>query len=306
MTFKKSFLILSFMVLVFGAFAQKFAAPAMGYYEYGTDVKVMLEDSTMASYTVDSSGVEEDEYPEVFYLKNSSGESVELEPEEILYIEIERGEEPAYFEEEEEEIIDADESEYIEVDVIETTKKTDKIIFERVYLSSEGLKLKGDLREDYLLLQLASVGMGDSLKVYVYPNFDEGGSEVAPLGMISDKIARNRVDLVEIQEYYFVKPGSNPAILIDSESYTDFAPKIFRESRSFRRKYSVPKYTDDENTKKRKKTSRKKVGNQRQKASLLKYQDLADHIIDFDKLYKLDLAEAEKKRLEREAARKRN
>lgn len=298
----KSLLSLSLIMMFYGAYAQKFAAPAMGYFEIGSTAKVMLEDSSLVTYTVDSMMMTDDDYyPESFYFKNNSGESIELFPDEILYLEIIRGDEPEMVDLDDEDLDDEDE--YVEVDVIETTKVTDKIVYERVELSNDGLKLKGDYKEDFLLLQLASVGMGDSLKAYVWPNFDEGGTEVAPLGKVSDKIARNRIDLVEIQENYFIKSGSNPAILIDSETYIDYAPLIFRKSRTFRRKYSVEKFTDGESTKKRKKTSRKKVGSKREKASLLKYQDLADHIIDFHKLYTEDLEAAEKKRLEREAAR---
>lgn len=282
--------------------AQKFSAPSKGYFNNTEKVIVLKSDSTLVTYSFDaeSASIDED-IPEVFYLIDETGNKVELKPEEILSLEIARGDEPEDEEGEELNEEDGDESTIL-VDVIETTEKTDKLFYERVYLDSKkGMGLKGDYNEDYLLLQLASVGMGERLKVYVCPNFENEGTEVAPLGLeLDDKVARNRVDFIAYQAFYFVSIDNQPAFRINAEEYEKFGPEIFGDCRPFRRKYSVEKLMDEDKTKTRSKTSRSEVGNKKKKASLLKYQDFAKHVVDYHTLYAEQLAEEEAKRLAKE------
>ena len=234
---RKYILFIFFISQIMTLHAQKFAAPSQGYFNNEEAVKVVLADSTIASYAFDTSYILE-ETPDVFHLIDQSGNQVELEPDEILSIEINRGNE--IFEEEEEEEELAEDEEY--VDVIETTKVTERLLYERVPLTDEiGLRLKGDYKKDYMLLQLASVGLGDRLKVYICPNFEEGGTEVAPLGLEDDDVARNRVDYIAYQQYYFVRVGDKPAFKISKEEYDNLTPAIFGDCRPFRRKYGVGK-----------------------------------------------------------------
>lgn len=284
--------------------AQKLAAPSTGFFSNSMKATFVLEDSTKATYTVDTAryATLDNEYPTTFYLIDSRGDSITLDAEDILYAELARGKNQVS-----EEIVEFDDDEdYEYVDVIPTTFESDKVIYQRVQLDRDnGLKLRGAYKEDYLLLQLASIDMGERIKVFVYPDLDGDGSQVAPLGVITDRIARNRVDYVEVQKYYFIQVDNKPAFLISDETYEEFAPMIYGACRSFRSKYKVEKEMDDARTAKRRKTSRRAVGNGKKKASLLKYSELSKHLDDFHEMMKIQDAEAEAKRLEREAARSR-
>lgn len=300
------FFFLSFIFLITAtSSAQQLAAPSTGFFSASMQATIVLEDSTKATYIVDTSQYEglDNEYPTAFYVIDSQGDSITIAPEEVLYAEFARGrnqvsDETIEFDDEDEDY------EYVEVN--ETTFQSDKVIYQRVQLDRDrGLKLKGPYKEDYLLLQLASIDMGERIKIFVYPDLDGEGSEVAPLGMFIDLIARNRVDYVEVQEYYFVQVDNKPAFLISADTYDDFAPMIYGNCRSFRSKYKVDKYMDDARTARRKKTTRRAVGNGKKRASLLKYEELTKHISDYNEMMVVQEAKAEAKRLEREAARAR-
>lgn len=301
-----SLLLITFLSLSLNINGQKFASASKGIFSAAEKVIVMSVDSSEATYTFNTEAAKDIEEPDVFYLIDENGNEVELDPEEVLYIEISRGDESTWFsknmEEEEEDDEDDENAEY--VDVFENSTKTERLIYERVDIdNSQGTPFSGKNREDYYLLQLVNDTLGEFLKVYVSPNFDYGGTQVAPLGELTDELARDRVNYVEYEAYYFIKVGENPAIRISSDQYLEYAPYIFGKSREFRKKYSIPKDMSKDRTKKRKKTSRKDVGKKKVKASPLRYDEMPKHIKDFQKSYLIEEAARLKKIAEREAAK---
>lgn len=296
--------ILVFFLMTLSLNAQKFASASKGIFSDVESVYVVSIDSTNETYTFNKAAAEGINEPDVFYLIDANGNEVELDPEDILSIEISRGDETAYIQANTEVEIDDDDDDYKLVDVIENTISTPRLYFERVEIDNkEGSPFKGSNKADYYLLQRVDSNKDNFIKVYVSPNFDDGGTEVAPLGLITDDLARNRKDYVEYEEYYFVKVGDAPAIRIADYNYLDYAPYIFNKSRDFRRKYSIPKDMSKERTKKRKKTARKDVGNKKTKASQLRYDEFPAHVEDFQKSYLIEEAARLKKIADREAAR---
>ncbi len=280
--------------------AQQFSAASQGYFSANGTVKLVTMDSAEMIMTYDTSAFDPEEIPDVFYLINDKGEQVEYYPEDILSIEIPRGEVPVF--EEETEIVDMSD-EYEEYTVIESTKQTETVIYEQVEVThKQGVPFKSKYREDSYLLQLVSVGLGDRLRVYLSPNFEEG-TEVAPIGSPIEELSRNRVDYDEFEEYYFVKVGDAPAFRISYDQFLNFTPIIFGDCRPFRRKYGVKKELDGARTKKRGKTARKDVGNKKKRASQMRYPEFAKLVVEYHELYEVMLEEQEKKRLEREAAK---
>ncbi len=301
----KSFiLVLSFLILGLTSNAQKFAAASKGIFSDAEPVIVMSIDSVDATYTFNKSAAEDITEPEVFYLIDENGNEVELAPEDILSIEISRGDESKWIEENIEVVEIEDDEDYIEVDVFENTEATPRVYFERVEIDNKkGTPFKGSNKSDYYLLQRVDSNRDNFIKVYVSPNFDFGGTEVAPLGQLVEGLARNRVDYVEYEEFYFIKVGDEPAIRLSDWDYLDFAPYIFNKSREFRRKYSIPKDMAKERTKRRKKTSRKDVGNGKVKASQLRYDEFPKHVEEFQASYLVEEEARQKKIAERAAAR---
>ncbi len=300
----KSYIFIAALLLVsFGLKAQKFAAASKGIFSDAEKVKVVSIDSIDAVYTFNTSAAAEDDEPEVFYLIDDNGNEVELHPEDILSIEIARGDESKWFNENVTEEVD-DDDDYIIVDVSETTESTPILYFETIEIDhKKGTPLKAASKFDYLLLQRVDSGDDNFIKVYVSPNIDEGGTEVAPLGQLKDGLARNRKDYIEFEEFYYVKVGDDPAIRISEDDYIEYAPYIFNKSREFRKKYSIPREMAEERTKKRKKSSRKDVGSSKTKASSLRYDEFSSHIVDFQKSYVVEEAARQKKIADREAAR---
>ncbi len=284
--------------------AQKFASASKGIFSNSEEVIVLSSDSIDAVYTFNIEAASEVEEPDVFYLIDKNGNEVELEPDDILRIEISRGDESSWFkenvEEEEEEENDDESVEY--VDVYENTEATTRLIYERVEVDNKkGSPLKGK-KYDFYLLQL--VNNEDSfIKVYVSPNFDYGGTEVAPFGELSEGLMRNRKDYIEYEAYYFVKVGDEPAIRISEYDYVEYAPYIFNKSRAFRKKYSIPRDMAQDRTKKRKKTARKDVGTKKKKASPLRYDEFPQHVLEFQESYLIEEEERQRKIAERQAAR---
>lgn len=278
--------------------AQQFSAASQGYFSAEGDVKIVTLDSSEMIMKFDTSSVDPEEIPESFYLIKEDGSQVEYYADEILYIEIPRGEVPEEYEETE--IVDLGDD-YEEYNVIETTEQTKMLIYERVEVDhKQGIPLKSKYREDSYLLQLVSVGLGDRLRVYLSPNFEEG-TEVAPMGELVEELSRNRVDYDEYEAYYFVKVGDAPAFRISHEEFLNLTPIIFGDCRPFRRKYSVKRQLDGDRTKKRKKTTRKDVGSKKKKSSNMRYPEFAKLVVEYHELYEVMLEEQEKKRLEKEA-----
>lgn len=300
-----SLLLLTFVSIAFVSNAQKFASASKGIFSDAQKVVVMSIDSVEATYTFNTEAASEIEEPDVFYLIDENGNEVELEPEEILYIEISRGDESKWIAEnleEEEDEEDDEDAEYVEV--FENTEATERLIYERVEMdNSQGTPFSGRNREGFYLLQLVNDSIGEFIKVYVSPNFDYGGTQVAPLGELTDELARDRVNYSEYEAYYIIKIGDEPAIRISSDQYLEYAPLIFNKSREFRKKYSIPREMSKERTKKRKKTARKDVGKKKVKASPLRFDEFPKHVKDFQKAYVIEEAARQKKIAEREAAR---
>ncbi|MDA9773976.1 hypothetical protein N9B82_03375 [Saprospiraceae bacterium] len=280
--------------------AQMFSAPSQGYFSPDGDVKVLTVDSSEMTMKFDTSSIDDD-IPSTFFLIKENGEQIEFDPTEILRIEIPRGEIP----EDEVEIEELDDDEeYEDYNVIDYSEKTKTIIYEQVEVTHDiGDAFKKKYREDSYLLQLASVGMGDRLKIYICPNFEEG-TEVAPMGEEVEELSRNREDYDIYEKYYFVKVGAEPAFRISDEEFIAMTPAIFGDCKPFRRKYAVKRGLDKELTQKRGKTSRKEVGSKRKKASQMRYPELAKLVVEYHELYEVMLVEQEKKRAEREAKKK--
>lgn len=288
--------------------AQKFAAASKGIFSDKDKVNVMTTDSAYATYTFNVEAAKDVEDAEVFYLLDKDGKEVELFPEDIIYIDIARGDETAWFKENVEEINeeDLDEEEAVEIyDVYETTKSTRTLVYEQVEIDNkQGSPFKGSNKSDSYLLQLVNDSITDFVKVYISPNFDEGGTEVAPLGQLTETLARNRDDYIEHETFYFVKVGKEPAIRISAKDYLEYAPYIYNKSREFRKKYKIPKDMSKEATKKRKKSSRKDVGKKKKKASPLRFDEFAKHVKEFQALYVVEEAARQKKIADRLAAKK--
>ncbi len=300
-------LTLGLLILFFlGGQAQKFDSASKGYFSDEAIVVVMTEDSVKAEYTFNKEFSNE-EYPEVFYLLDKDGEQITLEPSEILYLEISRGVEPENEEFVSEEEAKESEDEFEIINVNLTTNKSNRIIYERVSIDpNQGVPQKGVRKDKYLLLQLVSQGLGDEMKIYLSPNFEEDGTEVAPMGRTTDILARNRTDYNEVEEAYYVARKDELAFRITHETYLEFAPLTFEKSRGFRRKYGIKRGLEKERTKKRKKTSRKDVGNKKVKASPLRYDEFAQHVKEYNEIYEVELVELMKKKAEREAQRAAN
>jgi len=299
------------IILLFTAFqaanSQKFASASKGIFSDEEKVVVFSVDSTEAIYTFNKTAADGNNEPDVFYLIDADGKEVELEPEDILSIEISRGDESGWFKEnmeDEEEDEDNDDENVEYVDVYENTESTSRLYYERILINNdEGEAFTGKNKEDYYLLQRVSNNPDDFIQVYVSPNFDDGGTEVSPLGLLGEGLARNREDFVEYEEYYFVKMGDEPAIRISSWNYIDYAPLIYNKSREFRKLYSIPKEMSKERTKRRKKSSRKDVGKKKKKASTLRYDEFPKHLVKFQKSYVVEEAARQKKIADRAAAR---
>ena len=304
---KFSFVLCFLTLLLCSVDAQTFASASKGIFSDAEKVIVMSVDSAEATYTFNKAMADSINDSDFFYLIDENGNDVELDPDEILYLEISRGDESTWFdennfEEEEEEEEEGEKVEY--VDVYENSEPTPRLYYERVEVNhKEGEPFKGRNKRDSYLLQRVNDNPNDFIKVYVSPNFDEGGTEVAPLGELGEDLARNRIDYVEYEEFYIVKVGDEPAIRIGSWQYIDYAPMFYNKSREFRRTYSIPKEMSKERTKRRKKTSRKDVGKKKGKTSPLRYDEFPKHLQQFQKSYIVEEAARQKKIEERAAAR---
>ena len=276
--------------------AQKFAAASQGYFSNTAPSKLLTLDSSEQSLMYDLESVDYEIIPESLTFINNDGDTIEIEASEILFLEIPRGEVP----ESEVEIIEMDDE--ISGKIISTSEMTPTLIYERVRIDhKKGDPVSGKYQEDTYLLQLASQGMGDRLKVYIAPNFEDDASELAPLGYTDMELSRNRVDYDEFEVYYYIKIADEPAFRINSYDFLEYTPIMFGDNRVFRRKYKVAKLMDGDRTKKRKKTTRKAVGNKKKRASTMNYSELNLLVKDYHKLYVQMLEEDEAKRLAREA-----
>lgn len=305
---RNTILICLLFAIGFTAQAQKIAAASDGFFRDGTSVVLLDVDSVSAQYTFENV-LSKDEIPAYFTLKDADGNSESVYPENILKITILRdtssqmsAEDLLRLEGEEDE---TDGSAYDnDLKVRLTTAITDTLIYERVEIDYRmGEPDRKAKRHKTQLLQLVS-NPNHYVKLYAVPNKEDGGTEVAPLGNLISGLERNRKDKVLYEDAYYVRLGDGKAFRITPDTYPTWASVMYADSRVFRKKYSIKKGSPLEQTKKRKKTSRSKVGKKKKKASSLRWDQLGRHLEEFQKAYVVEKAEKDAKRAARKAKKK--
>ena len=204
------------------------------------------------------------------------------------------------------------EDQFIPVDSIQWIQLKSRtgrtLVMERVRVDNNYCEpIDDDYAKPTMLLQLATFKDTQFVKVYVDPNFEEGGLETAPFGTIDREGLEEFESTFEeddiIPAYfgqgsYYFQANNLPAFRTTRDNYVDCGSFIYQDSRSFLRRYYLPKpeyEDDDKRSKKRRGRSRVKRASTGEKIVKLYWDDIPKQIDEFGLMYQYDVEEAEKK-----------